>query len=50
MMTDDDVTRRVHHSNAHTTQPLNLEFEDFNTTTLQKQHDIRDNSSILHNI
>jgi hypothetical protein len=30
------VARRVHHSNAHTTQPLNLEFEDLNNTTLQK--------------
>jgi hypothetical protein len=28
--------RRVHHSNAHTTQLLNLEFEDLNNTTLQK--------------
>jgi hypothetical protein len=29
-------TGRVHHLNAHTTQPLNLEFEDLNNTTLQK--------------
>jgi len=26
-------SRRVHHPNAHTTQPLNLNFEDLNATT-----------------
>jgi hypothetical protein len=32
------------------TQTAQLNFEDLNTTTLQKQYDIRDNSRILYNI
>jgi hypothetical protein len=45
-----DVFRRAYHSKTHTTQPLNLNFKDLNTTTLQKQHDIYDNPSILYNM
>jgi hypothetical protein len=35
---------------AHTPQPLNLIFENFNATTSKKQYDIHDISSILYNL
>jgi hypothetical protein len=33
-----------------TPQPLNLKFENLNATASKKQYDIRDISSILHNL
>jgi hypothetical protein len=42
--------RRIHRSTAHTTQSLNLKFEDLDTTTSQNKHDNRDTSSVFHNL
>jgi hypothetical protein len=36
------LNRRNHHSNAHTSQPLNLNFEDLNATNLGNKHNTRD--------
>jgi len=41
------IHRRIY---PHTPQPLNLNFEDFNTKALQKKPDIRDNSSIFYDM